>query len=89
MEVNQDELHTGSENTKADLEKHTARDGYDNTGTQGYDSLKDAGYTGSKPENNQGAGGGGTGSSSEDFHEVPSKSDRRISDEDHALDSGI
>lgn len=89
MEVNQDQSPTGSENTKADLERHAARDGHDNTGTQGYDSLKDAGYTGSKTVNSEGAESGGTGSSSEDFHEVPSKNDQGISDEDRALDSGI
>lgn len=89
MEVNQDELPTGSENTKADLEKQSPRDGLDNTGTQGYDSLKDAGYTGTKPDSEIGTGDAGTGSSSEDFHEVPSKSDQGISDEDRALDSGI
>ncbi len=89
MEVNHDESLTGSENTKSDLEKHAPRDGHDNTGTQGYDSLKDAGYTGTKLGNNDAAANSGTGSSSEDFHEVPSKSNQGISDEDRALDSGI
>lgn len=64
-----------------------ARDGHDNTGTQGYDSLQDAGYTGTGlgRESKEGTG---TGSSSEDFHDVPA-SDEGLSDEDQALDSGI
>ena len=59
-----------------------ARDGYDNTGTQGYDSLKDDGYTGTGNEPTDGHEDG-TGSSSEDFHEVDSD------EEDRALDAGI
>lgn len=72
------------ENTKEDLQNHTARDGFDNTGTQGYDSLKDAGYTGSSPATDENQRSG-TGSSSEAFHEVPSAQD----EEDQALDAGI
>jgi hypothetical protein len=68
-------------------EKGQARDGHDNTGTQGYDSLQDAGYTG-PGEGRKADAGTGTGSSSEDFHEVPPQ-EKQISDEDHALDSGI
>lgn len=61
------------------------RDGFDNTGTQGYDSLKDDGYTGTgnKPiAGNQ----DGTGSSSEDFHNVKPIDSKA---EDEALDAGI
>jgi hypothetical protein len=89
MEVNQNESSTPSENTKTDLENHTPRDGFDNTGTQGYDSLQDAGYTGTKTNDQSNGETSGTGSSSEDFHEVPPKEDDPISDEDRALDAGI
>lgn len=61
------------------------RDGFDNTGTQGYDSLKDDGYTGTGngpiTENQD-----GTGSSSEDFHDVDAIDPDA---EDQALDKGI
>ena len=63
------------------------RDGYDNTGTQGYDSLKDDGYEGTLKEPST-AHEDGTGSSSEDFHDVPG-GDENTSDEDRALDKGI
>lgn len=66
-----------------------ARDGNDNTGTQGYDSLQDAGYTGTGSGRAESKQGTGTGSSSESFHEVPPAKGDGLSDEDHALDSGI
>jgi len=63
------------------------RDGYDNSGTQGYDSLKDDGYEGTLKKPSEGYEDG-TGSSSEDFHDVP-KEDENNDDEDRALDKGI
>jgi hypothetical protein len=66
-----------------------ARDGHDNTGTQGYDSLQDAGYTGTGSGPEESKEGTGTGSSSDSFHEVPPANGEGLSDEDHALDSGI
>jgi hypothetical protein len=66
-----------------------ARDGHDNTGTQGYDSLQDAGYTGTGFGREESKQDTGTGSSSESFHEVPPANGEGLSDEDHALDSGI
>ncbi|RZK82495.1 MAG: hypothetical protein EOO92_01530 [Pedobacter sp.] len=46
------------------------RDGLDNTGTQGADSLKDDGYVGSTEKKVDSVHEDGTGSSSEDFHDV-------------------
>jgi hypothetical protein len=89
MEANNDALPQQPENTKEDLQKHAPRDGFDNTGTQGYDSLKDMGYTGSSKSADPDDQQSGTGSSSEDFHEVSPATDHNLSDEDHALDSGI
>jgi hypothetical protein len=89
MAAKDDALQQQAENTKEDLQKHAPRDGFDNTGTQGYDSLKDMGYTGSSKPAGADDQQAGTGSSSEDFHEVTPATDPDISDEDHALDSGI
>ncbi len=61
-----------SKKKESATENVTPRDGFDNTGTQGYDSLTDDAYTGSskKPLEHPNEAESGTGSSSDDFHEV-------------------
>lgn len=55
------------------------RDGFDNTGTQGYDSLTDDAFTGTskKPLEHPDEDESGTGSSSDDFHDVEEENSDR------------